>query len=80
VSLDRLPVVLGISRTDAASSGEEYELAVTSPVALDAREFERRFGIALTEIGAVESGRPVVRVFDHGAPVPTPVGYFHFQP
>lgn len=80
VSLDRLPVVRGISPTDAASSGEEYELAVTSPVALDTRDFEGRFGLRLTEIGAVEAGRPVVRVFDHGAPVPTPVGYFHFKP
>lgn len=80
ISLDRLPVVHGVSPTEAAGSGEEYELAVTSPVALDSQEFEDRFGLALTEIGAVEVGRPVVRVFDHGAPVPTPVGYFHFTP
>jgi thiamine-monophosphate kinase len=80
ISLDRLPVIPGISPKDAAGSGEEYELAVTSPVALDTEAFDTEFGLALTQIGAVEPGRPVVRVFDHGAPVPTPAGYFHFKP
>jgi len=80
ISLDRLPSVSGVSPAKAAESGEEYELAVTSPAALDTRAFESEFDLTLTEIGAVESGRPVVRVFDHGAPVPTPVGYFHFKP
>ena len=80
ISLDRLPVVSGVSPAEAAGSGEEYELVVTSPVALEAQAFEREFGLPLTQIGAVEAGRPLVSVFDHGAPVPTPVGYFHFKP
>lgn len=80
ISLERLPTVSGVSPAKAAESGEEYELAVTSPVALDSSAFETAFGLTLTEVGAVESGLPVVRVFDHGAPVPTPVGYFHFKP
>jgi len=80
ISLDRLPVVSGVSPAEAAGSGEEYELVVTSTVALEAQAFEREFGLPLTQIGAVEAGRPVVSVFDHGAPVPTPVGYFHFKP
>ena len=80
ISLDRLPVVSGVSPADAAGSGEEYELAVTSAVELDTEDFENEFGVPLTRIGAVEAGRPVVRVFDRGAPVPTPVGYFHFKP
>ena len=79
ISLDRVPVLDGVSAKDAVESGEEYEIAVTSPVALDTRDFADEFGSPLTEIGAVEAGRPVVRLFDHGAPVPTPSGYVHFK-
>ncbi len=79
ISLDRLPIVAGVSAADAAASGEEYELVVTSAAALDTQQFSSVFGIPLTEIGAVEAGRPVVRVFNRGAPVPTPAGYFHFK-
>jgi thiamine-monophosphate kinase len=79
ISLDRIPVMPDVAPRDAAGSGEEYELAVTSPRALESRAFEDEFGVALTEIGNVEAGRPVLRVFDHGAPVPTPAGYSHFQ-
>jgi len=79
ISLDRIPVMADVSAKDAAGSGEEYELVVTSQAALDTRAFSREFNLPLTEIGAVEEGRPVVRVFDHGAPVPTPSGYRHFD-
>ena len=79
LSLDRIPAMKEISKRDAASSGEEYELAVTSPKSFDTREFESEFRLPLTEVGAVEAGRPVVRVFDRGAPVPTPPGYLHFK-
>jgi thiamine-monophosphate kinase len=79
ISLDRIPVMANIAPRDAVGSGEEYELAVTSPRALDAKAFEDQFGVELSEIGNVEAGRPIVRVFDHGAPVPTPAGYSHFQ-
>ena len=80
ISLDRIPTVAGVSPRDAAGSGEEYELAVTSPNAIDTTAFDSEFDLALTEIGAVEAGSPVVRVFDRGAPVPTPAGYLHFKP
>jgi thiamine-monophosphate kinase len=78
IMLDRVPLVSGVSARDAVGSGEEYELAVTSPRPLDTAAFEKEFGLELTEIGAVEAGEPVVRVFDHGAPTPTPTGYLHF--
>jgi thiamine-monophosphate kinase len=78
LSLDRIPTMPGVAERDAAGSGEEYELAVTSPGTLDVDAFSNEFGLRLTEVGAVEAGRPVVRVFDHGAPVPTPPGYLHF--
>jgi len=80
VSLDRVPVLDGISPKDAVESGEEYEIAVASPVALDVDAFTKEFGLPLTDIGAAEAGQPVVRVLDHGAPVPTPSGYLHFKP
>lgn len=79
LSLDRIPVMENVSANDAAGSGEEYELALTSGAPLDTRAFVREFDLPLTEIGAVEAGRPVVRVFDRGAPVPTPGGYLHFK-
>jgi thiamine-monophosphate kinase len=78
LSLDRIPILSGVSARDAAGSGEEYELAVTSSATLDTRAFSNEFDLPLTEVGAVEGGRPIVRVFDHGAPVPTPTGYLHF--
>lgn len=78
ISIDRLPVMADVTPRDAAGSGEEYELTVTSPRSLDEKAFANEFGIPLTEIGNVEAGRPVVRVFDRGAPVPTPPGYLHF--
>lgn len=80
INLDRLLIVPGVSPAEAAGSGEEYELAVTSPVALDTQAFNSEFDVSLTEIGAVERGQPVIRVLDRGAPVPTPAGYFHFKP
>ena len=80
ISLDRIPVMANVPAKDAAGSGEEYELVVTSHSPLDTRAFSKEFSLPLTEIGAVEQGRPVVRVFDHGAPVPTPSGYRHFEP
>jgi thiamine-monophosphate kinase len=80
ISLDKVPVLEEISPTGAVESGEEYEIAVTSPVALDTGAFTKEFGLPLTEIGVVEAGQPVVRVFDHGAPVSTPSGYLHFEP
>lgn len=80
INLDSLLVVPGVSPTEAAGSGEEYELVVTSPLGFDTQAFSSEFDVPLTEIGAVEAGRPVVRVFDHGASVPTPGGYFHFKP
>jgi thiamine monophosphate kinase len=37
-------------------SGEEYELLVTAPHALDGDEFESRFHLPLTEIGSAMVG------------------------
>ena len=60
VSLEsaRLPLAAGVDAELAVRSGEEYELLVTAPHALDAKEFEARFRLALTEIGSVVAGAP----------------------
>ncbi len=79
LSLDKIPKMRGIESIDAAGSGEEYELAVTSTRALDTAKFRGEFGVSLTEVGTVEAGQPIVRVFDRDAPVPTPSGYLHFR-
>lgn len=77
--LDKLAVVEGISPADAAASGEEYEIVVTSPGKLDVSEFSRLFDLELTEIGRVEHGPAEVRFFDGGERVASPPGYSHFR-
>jgi thiamine-monophosphate kinase len=78
VDLSALPTDRGVSPIDAAASGEEYEIAVTSPVDLDGMEFERRFGVPLTKIGFVENGPPEVAFLMEGEQVAVPSGYLHF--
>jgi thiamine-monophosphate kinase len=55
IDVDRIPRVDGVSAIEAASSGEEYEIAVTAPV-LDTDAFSDEFGLSLTEIGRVVAG------------------------
>lgn len=55
LDLDRVPVVNGASPEVAAASGEEYELAVAVPHALDAAAFESAFGLPLTCVGTVDA-------------------------
>jgi len=73
----RVPCFHDVNIETALSSGEEYELIVTSPAPFDAAEFERRFGIPLTEIGRVVPGAAVVDV--HGARVAAVSGHDHFS-
>jgi thiamine-monophosphate kinase len=79
--LDRLPLSPGASPDDAARSGEEYELLVAAPDALDAAAFEREFGLPLTRVGTVaaagSTGSGVdTRIGD--VHVPLPRGHDHF--
>jgi thiamine-monophosphate kinase len=80
ITLDaaRVPRVPGGEIEDALGGGEEYELIVTVPRAFDVAAFEQRFGIPLTEIGAVSAMRPgEVRVI--GARVADASGHDHFS-
>lgn len=78
--LDRLPLVPGVGPFDAARSGEEYELLVTSAIPIDTAAFHERFGVPLTEIGSVVEGAAGVVTLIDGAPVDfTKGGFDHFR-
>lgn len=79
LDLDRIPVFAGASVQDAAASGEEYELAIAGPLALDAGAFASACGNVLTRVGSVEAGDPGVVAVQGGRPVALPRGYDHFS-
>ncbi len=94
LDLDRLPLVTGATWSDAAASGEEYELIVTAPATLDSGKFEDEFGVPLTAVGRVEDlaggvaggaagggvgAVPGVEAYRDGKPVPLPRGHSHFS-
>ena len=77
IDAQRVPRLPGIEPEAALSSGEEYELIVTSSAPLDTGEFERRFGIPLTDVGGVAQGPWSVVV--SGARVADLTGYDHLS-
>jgi len=77
VEASAIPVFPSASLADALQGGDEYELVVTSPAALDTEAFARRFGVPLTKIGRVVGGPPTVDV--RGARVADAKGYDHFS-
>jgi thiamine-monophosphate kinase len=82
IELDAIPIVGGTSARDACVSGEEYELVVASPRALDEHAFAREFGVPLTRVGLVgepEGGVPEVRVRSQGRFVDPAPGHDHFS-
>ena len=82
IELDAIPAVTGASPRDAALSGEEYELLVTAPRAIDEHAFAREFGVPLTRIGTMRAAvdsRPTVRLQSHGKFVDLPGGHDHFS-
>jgi thiamine-monophosphate kinase len=79
VTVENIPSIQGISSLEAAASGEEYELIVTSPADLDTAAFEAAFGIELTKIGDVMRGPAAVVMTQGGEPVDVPRGYLHFS-
>ncbi len=78
VDIDRIPLAGGVSSLSALASGEEYEIACTSPTELDLEEFERRFSIPLTKIGSVTRGDADVVFTQNDSRVEAPIGYLHF--
>jgi thiamine-monophosphate kinase len=80
LDLGALPCVDGISAESAASSGEEYELLVAfqADTLPDTHEFRRRFGIPLTAIGHIATGRGV-SLEGRGDRVDLPSGHDHLS-
>lgn len=78
VRMEDIPLVDGMSSVEAAGSGEEYELVVTSPSDMDTAEFRKRFDLDLTLIGEVAHGAAGVVMTQNGEPVALPAGYLHF--
>ena len=78
IDIDAVPRVTGASDIDAASSGEEYEIVVTSPSGIDMSAFNKRFDVELTKIGVVEQGPAGVRMLRGGETIDVPPGYSHF--
>ena len=79
IDLAAIPLVDGVTAEDAARSGEEYEIVVTSAVEIDIGEFERRFNLDLTRIGSVERGETGVEFFQDGSRIEVQRGYLHFE-
>jgi thiamine-monophosphate kinase len=78
VELDRLPCIPGVPAVDAAHSGEEYELLLAAPAALDHAAFEAAFGLPVTAVGHIEAGAPVAEAWREGARVDLTTGHDHF--
>jgi thiamine-monophosphate kinase len=78
IDVDRIPHVDGVSSLQAANSGEEYEIVVTSP-AIDTEGFAAEFGLALTEIGRVVAGPSGVELLRSGKRISAPPGFDHFR-
>ncbi len=78
IDLARIPRFGEATPMEAASSGEEYEIVVTSP-GIDVVEFTLEFGLDLTEIGRVVAGSPGVELLEDGKQVAPPPGFDHFR-
>jgi thiamine-monophosphate kinase len=78
IDVERVPRVEGVSSVQAASSGEEYEIAVTGP-AMDTAQFAEEFGLDLTEIGRVVEGSPGIVLKQGGEIISSPPGFDHFR-
>lgn len=74
----RVPTFEGADVASALHGGDEYEIIVTAPHDLDCDEFQRRFGIRLSEIGRVV-GAASGEVTVGGARVANAAGYDHFS-
>lgn len=78
VRLEDVPAVDGVSQEDAARSGEEYELVVTAPSAIDTEAFAARFDLELTLIGEVSDGTAGAVLTNGGEQMTLRAGYLHF--
>jgi thiamine-monophosphate kinase len=73
----RVPCMPGVSVQDALSSGEEYELAFTTPPGMDVAALASDTGVRASRIGTVESGTAAVQL--RGVRVEFASGHDHFS-
>jgi len=86
VSADRIPLSdaarrAGVSIADAATSGDDYEIAFTAPASQEADILRcaADCGCPVTEIGRVEEGEGVAMLDSSGREIPVSMkGYRHF--
>lgn len=78
IEVDAIPAFGDVSGQDAAQSGEEYELVVTSPAEFDVNAFTQKFYTDLTMIGRAEPGEGVA-FSSKGKEISIGKGYLHFQ-
>ncbi len=78
IDVDCVPFAPGVSIEQALSGGEDYELLVTAP-ALDVGEFQQRFHLPLTCIGAVTAGDARVELRKGGKPFAAAAGFDHLE-
>ncbi|HEY5219134.1 MAG TPA: thiamine-phosphate kinase [Gemmatimonadaceae bacterium] len=80
IDLHAVPLTAGVTPRDALASGEEYELLVAAPHALDTQAFHARFGVELTRIGDAVADHPgTVEVLDRGRRVAAARGHDHLS-
>jgi thiamine-monophosphate kinase len=79
LDLDRLPRWPGLTAVEAATAGEEYELAVAAAGPIDAAAFAHEFGQPLTYLGDVVAGPLGVDARVAGSRVDHVPGYDHFS-
>jgi thiamine-monophosphate kinase len=80
ITPELVPRYPGVTAVEAVASGEEYELLVALPAARAAEvanAFEKRFGLALTQVGSVRA--PDLATADLPSRVELRVGHDHFS-
>ncbi len=79
LDLEHIPVAPGASSKDAAASGEEYEVVVSTHRPIDLEAFFAAFRLPLTPIAHAIAGDPGVEVRHKGRRVANPGGHDHFS-
>lgn len=80
VDVQKIPLFESATTDIALSSGEEYELCVTSPHEIDVEQFSENFGVPLSLIGFAEASASPVVIFQlSGKPIEPPQSFSHFS-
>ena len=81
VEYERLPKFPGAQRAQVLAGGDDYELVFTArqDKRAEIEPLSKELGLALTRVGSMQKGEPVLRVFGKdGAPIAPGRGFDHF--